>query len=346
MGIFNYEALGLVNLQNALVKTVDVNSDIDSAVDATGQSATANAFADVFGSANAITETDTFAQVDAVNLITQSGSSSLAAATGTAPPPPVVEQLNLALIMDATGSTDEQWVLPMGGDVSFGPFDDDQNDFPDDPDLPDNPVEGNIGAGPGPGDVIDAEIAAYKNLLLDLAGRVRDAEAADDNLEIEANIFIVKHYIDDETSSTTLNLDFIEGDTTDAEIEAGLADTFAFLENTGSNGTTNYNEAIQEATDWFAGVPDNPDDANGPDNLLFQLTDEDPFQLTPTSQESIDALDAVPTLQRHVWLVPDANIQDNPDARLEDIDNTPGSPGTLDMLSDVTDLVVPDLGYA
>jgi hypothetical protein len=81
-GMFMYEASAAVLLQQMQMKVIDVNSNIVSSVDAVGQSATANAFADAVGSPNAITETDTFAQVDAANLITQSGSSSLAALIG------------------------------------------------------------------------------------------------------------------------------------------------------------------------------------------------------------------------------------------------------------------------
>ena len=82
-GLFDYTAVGVSVLVFETAKLIDVASNINSSVNAVGQSATANAFADAVGSPNAITETDTFEQVEAANLLTQSGSSSLAALIGT-----------------------------------------------------------------------------------------------------------------------------------------------------------------------------------------------------------------------------------------------------------------------
>ena len=281
---------------------LDVFKTVDATVDIDGRLATAEASADALGE-DALAETDSFAQVDDTGAF--AFSESLAAVSGDPPPIEPIE-LNIAFIMDATGSTDEEWLNSATG---FEGFDSEQNPDPSDP--PNDPVPPPGSADPDEGDVIDAEIAAYKSLTQEIL----DDIAASGN-EVNLTIQLIKFHDDGGVSSASYD-----------PLTDGTGPLFAALEDTGSAGNTNYGPALEEAGSFF-GTP-SPDSVN----QLYFLGDNDNTLLinNPPVDEALMSID--PSVDRHVWLVENA-ASDVTNDDFEDIDNT----GGVDTLMNVSDL--------
>ena len=291
----------------SITKTVflDVLKTVDADVNIDGRLATAEASADALGD-DALAETDTFAQVDDTGAF--AFSESLAAVTGDVPDPPI--ELNIAFIIDATGSTDGAWIR---GPAGFEGFDQEQNPAPTDPvDDPTPPPP----ETPGPGDVIDAEIAAYKSLTQEILDDIA-ASGKDVNLTIQ----LIKFHEDAEVSSASYD-----------PLTDGTGPLFAALEATGSNGTTNYGPALVEAANFF-GTP-SPDSVN----VLYFLGDNDDTQLVndPSVADALMPLHA--SVDRHVWLVEESGSDINNDD-FQAIDNTGGA----EVLMSVSDVEFDEL---
>ncbi|NIA72352.1 hypothetical protein HBA54_27565 [Pelagibius litoralis] len=302
--------MGQVNFNTDIDKDVDITKTVfldvfktvDADVDIDGRLATAEASADALGE-NALAETDTFAQVDDTGAF--AFSESLAATSG-APEPPEPIELNIAFIIDATGSTDEEWVNSATG---FEGFDDEQNPTPNDPANDPTPPPGS--ADPDEGDVIDAEIAAYKSLTQEIL----DDIAASGN-EVNLTIQLIKFH--DDGGVSFANYD---------PLTDGTGPLFDALEDTGSSGTTNYGPSLAQAGAFF-GTP-SADSVN----QLYFLGDNDSTQLVnnPTVEDALMSMHS--SVDRHVWLVENAD-SDVLNDDFQDIDNT-GGVETLVSVSDI-----------
>lgn len=279
--------------------TLDVFKTVDADVDIEGRLATAEASADALGE-DALAETDTFAQVDDSGAF--AFSESLAAVSGD--PPPI--ELNIAFVIDATGSTDEEWI---NSGTGFEGFDSEQNPDPNDPPNDATPPPGS--ADPDEGDVIDAEIAAYKSLTQEILDDI-----ADSGNDVNLTIRLIKFHDDGGVSAASY----------DPQTD-GTGPLFAALEDTGSSGNTNYGPALEEAGSFF-GTP-----APNSVNQFYFLGDNDNTLLMndPSVADALMSID--PSVDRHVWLVENAasNVMNDD---FQDIDNT----GGVDTLANVSDL--------
>ena len=299
--------MGQVNFNTDIDKNVEITKsvflnvfkEVDADVDIDGRLATAEASADALGD-DALAETDTFAQVDDSGAF--AFSESLAAVSGD--PDPI--DLNIAFVIDATGSTDEEWLNSATG---FEGFDSEQNPDPNDP--PNDPTPPVGSSPPDEGDVIDAQIAAYKSLTQEILDDIA-ASGKDVNLTIQ----LIKFHDDGGVSSQGFD-----------PLTNGTAALFDALEDTGSSGTTNYGPALQEAGNFF-GTP-----APGSINQLYFLGDNDSTLLV-NDPPVADALMALhDDVDRHVWLV-ENEFSDVTNDEFQDIDNT-GGVDTLVMVSDL-----------
>lgn len=330
-------------------KTNFISSDITTTTTLQGLQAQANAFSDSLGFENAFVEADSFTQVDASGYIAEAAASSFAAGSDVPPPDlEVIEEINLFIIQDATGSTDEDWVdaanLPVNP-AAFSGFATDQNAG-----VPSSPPEGGIGGPANDADVQDAIIAGIKNLLLTIAADMESQVSANPDLTIEATVQLAKHFDDtglivpdtlffSATGANNPPGDIVPGDG-DAEFNALFATFFAELEDTGSAGATNFNNAYAESIDFFDNLA--PADDDDPQNVLVQLTDVDPFQLTDTSQASIDGLDGLKGsigLDVQVFIVEDSGtdiVAAEPESRLTEVD----SDGVLQIIAAVSDVEI------
>jgi hypothetical protein len=88
-GTFTYDAAATVGVTVNYASTVNVSHTAAQDLQLVGLTAYADAFADARGSQFAITETNSFAQVDYTSLISESGSTSFA---GALPPLPIAQE--------------------------------------------------------------------------------------------------------------------------------------------------------------------------------------------------------------------------------------------------------------
>lgn len=336
-------------ITQTFTKTNLITSDITTTTSLQGLQAQANAFSDSVGFQNAFVEADSFTQVDANGFIAEAAATSFAAGSDADQGAPlVIEEINLFIIQDATGSTDEDWVDAANNPVdesAFSGFDTEQNPNPS------SPPEGGVGGPANEADVQDAIIAGIKNLLLTLAADMVAQVTADPDLRIEATVQLAKHFDNTDlilpetlTFSASGANDPAPGDLGPgdglAEFNALFGPFFAELEDTGSAGETNFNEAYEAAFNFFDTLP-TPDD-DDPQNVLVQLTDVDPTVLTPTSQASVDAIDFLKGsigLDVQVFIVEEDGtdiVGSEPDSRLTEID----SDGVLQVIAAVSEVEV------
>ncbi|MEO1091627.1 MAG: hypothetical protein AAFX81_13410 [Pseudomonadota bacterium] len=366
--------MGIVTFDTNVLKTVDiekmvdltVNKVVNSSVNLEGSLATAEASADAIEFENNLAETDTFAQVSSLGAF--SFSESLAAGNDPVVPEPevVTQQINVVYVVDATGSTAFAWTSEApnrfdGIDENGDPFTFAEEQNPN----PSSPPDDNQQSGNDPGDAIDGEIAALKNLtndlVLDANQAILDAAAVGTLLTVDLNVVVVRVF--DE------NAEVVRDDVTGNVIifnpllESDRDALFAELEDTGSSGDTNLGAGLDGeppdgegvgdgAINALDAIPDNPADPDGIDFFLYFITDADTLQLVtpPEVADAVANLDAfAPGIIREAWFVENQRVADGDDGaeiavtELNEISGPEqGGFETLETVADLTfDFVIP-----
>lgn len=295
--------MGTVAFNTDVAKTVEILKTVNlevlknaqSDVDIDDNLATAEASSDAVGFTNVLAETDTFAQVSPDGAFSFSESLAAGSEPDEPEPLPIDVPLNIVYVVDATGSTDEDFI------GSFEDFAPEQNGVPGL--LPPNAPPGVADEG----DVIDAEIAAFKSLTAEIVGDIAVFEAANPLLDVDADISLVK-FAGEGLEGGAQTFVSSDGDPFDPQDPADVAELEGALEATGSNRLTNYGPPLEEVANIFAADADAPlDNAN---NLVYFLSDNDNFEIdnNPEVPDAITAIEALGLdIRREAVVVPNVN---------------------------------------